>query len=282
MTWTTTTDPEAFLAAAGAFLRAAPAANSVTLTIVEAMRGRGAPPEPDASHVFGWWQPPGAAVGGALLHTPPYPINLTAMPPEAVPPLADALAVDGRTISGVSGDLAATEAFAAVWTERTGAPARVWRRMRLHRLDAIVEPDPPPPGEAVLVAAEHRDVAVAWFDAFATEIHEPRRDLGPVVDDRMTYGGLMLWMVDGAPVSLAGRTRLVAGAVRVAPVYTPPEYRGLGYAAGATVAATRGAIEEGATEVLLYTDLANPTSNRLYARLGYRPVEDRVVLLFDG
>ena len=28
-------------------------------------------------------------------------------------------------------------------------------------------------------------------------------------------------------------------------------------------------------------DLANPTSNALYQRLGYRPVEDRVVLSFQ-
>jgi len=73
----------------------------------------------------------------------------------------------------------------------------------------------------------------------------------------------------------------VAGAIRVAPVYTPPEHRGRGYAAGATAAATRAALDAGAEEVLLYTDLANPTSNRLYARLGYRPVEDSVAFVFD-
>ena len=33
-------------------------------------------------------------------------------------------------------------------------------------------------------------------------------------------------------------------------------------------------------EVVLYTDLANPTSNALYQGLGYRPVEDRAVLSF--
>jgi predicted GNAT family acetyltransferase len=70
--------------------------------------------------------------------------------------------------------------------------------------------------------------------------------------------------------------------VRVAPVYTPPEHRGRGYAAAATAVVSRAALDAGAREVLLYTDLANPTSNRLYARLGYRPVEDRVVLTFSG
>jgi hypothetical protein len=40
------------------------------------------------------------------------------------------------------------------------------------------------------------------------------------------------------------------------------------------------ALDDGATAVVLFTDLANPTSNSLYQRLGYRPVEDRVSVEF--
>ena len=69
--------------------------------------------------------------------------------------------------------------------------------------------------------------------------------------------------------------------VRVAPVYTPPEMRGRGYAGAATAAVSQAALDAGVREVVLYTDLANPTSNALYQRLGYRPVEDRVVLSFQ-
>jgi predicted GNAT family acetyltransferase len=277
MSWTTTTDPEAFLAAAGVFLHAHPAASSVTLTAVETMREH---PARDA--LLGWWQPPGAAVSGTFLHTPPYPVNVSAMPPEASAALADTLAAIERSLSGVNGRSAATEAFAAAWSARTGARARVSRRMRLHRLEALTEPDPPPPGTAAVAGPEHRDLLVAWYEAFAAEIDEPQRDVRPQVDDRISHGGLILWLVDGEPVSLAGTTRAVAGALRVAPVYTPPEHRGRGYAAGATAAVTRAALDAGAREVLLYTDLANPTSNRLYARLGYRPVEDAVMFVFDG
>jgi GNAT superfamily N-acetyltransferase len=280
MTWTITTDPEAFLAATEAFLRAAPAENTVTLTTVEALRGRD--PEPDAAHLLGWSQPPGGAVGGAFILTPPYPVNLSAMPPPAVVALAGALHDDGREITGVHGSLAEAEAFAGAWTERTGDRSRLWRRMRLHRLDALVAPDPGPPGEAVVAGAEHRDLAVAWFRAFAAEIEEPPRDVVPLVEAQIDYGGLMLWLVDGEPVSLAGRTRLVAGMLRVAPVYTPPEHRGRGYGAGATTAVTRVAIDAGAEEILLFTDLANPTSNRLYQRLGYSPVAEIVSLRFES
>jgi predicted GNAT family acetyltransferase len=47
-----------------------------------------------------------------------------------------------------------------------------------------------------------------------------------------------------------------------------------------TAAVSQAALDAGATHVVLYTDLANPTSNALYERLGYRPVQDRVVLSF--
>jgi predicted GNAT family acetyltransferase len=69
---------------------------------------------------------------------------------------------------------------------------------------------------------------------------------------------------------------------RIGPVYTPPGFRGRGYASVLTAEASRRAREAGAEEVLLYTDLANPTSNSIYQRIGYRAVEDRVVLTFSA
>jgi GNAT superfamily N-acetyltransferase len=285
MTWTTTGDPDAFLDAAGAFLRAAPAANSVTLTTVEALRARGAGAGAGGAErppLLAWWRVPGEAVTGTAMHTPPYPLHLSAMPPEATSALAGLLAARGHALPGANGQAAATGAFAAAWSARTGASARVFRRMRLHRLDALDPPDPPPPGSAVVAGPRHRGLLVAWFAAFAAEVEEPPRDHGATVDDRLSHAGLALWIVDGEAVSLAGTTRAVAGAARVAPVYTPPEHRGRGYAAGVTAAVTRAALASGVEEVLLYTDLANPTSNRLYARLGYRPVEDSVSFAFDG
>jgi RimJ/RimL family protein N-acetyltransferase len=281
VSWTTTADAEAYLAEAGAFLHADPAGNSVMLTVLEAMRERSPAGEPTA--VLGFWRAGDAAVGGAFMHTPPYPVHLAAMPPEAVPALVDVLAADPASVRAVSGDRAATDAFAAAWSERTGAPARVQRHMRLHRLGELADPDPWPAGRAVVGGPEHRDLLIAWYEAFAAEIDDPPHDVRPGVDDRIAYGGTTLWLAeDGAPVALAGRTRLVAGQVRIAPVYTPPERRGRGYAAAATAVATRGALDAGAREVLLYTDLANPTANRLYARLGFRPVEDRVMVAFDA
>jgi predicted GNAT family acetyltransferase len=82
-------------------------------------------------------------------------------------------------------------------------------------------------------------------------------------------------------VSLAGNSRPAAGVTRVGPVYTPPAHRRRGYAAAITVAVTRAVLDAGAAEVVLFTDLANPTSNALYGRLGYQRAGDRVMLEFS-
>jgi predicted GNAT family acetyltransferase len=132
-----------------------------------------------------------------------------------------------------------------------------------------------------VATAADRNLVLAWFAAFSREVHSLGGDRPDAVDDRLSYGGITLWETGGTPVSMAGVTRPVAGMVRVGPVYTPPELRGRGYAGAATAAASRAALDDGVTEVLLFTDLANPTSNALYQRLGYRPIEDRTVLTFN-
>ena len=119
-------------------------------------------------------------------------------------------------------------------------------------------------------------------DAFVRDVGDPPgQDHGAAVDERLGYGGLTVWEAGGARVSMAGVTRSVVGMVRVGSVYTPRALRGRGYAGAVTVAVSQVARDAGVREVVLFTDLANPTSNVLYQRLGYRPVEDRVTLSFD-
>jgi predicted GNAT family acetyltransferase len=98
------------------------------------------------------------------------------------------------------------------------------------------------------------------------------------VADRLSHSGLLLWEVAGEPVAMAGLTHTVAGVARIAGVYTPRAHRQQGYGGAVTTAASQTAMGRGASEVVLFTDLANATSNALYQRLGYRPVEDRVML----
>ena len=122
--------------------------------------------------------------------------------------------------------------------------------------------------------------SLAWCGGFDAEEGWLGRDVGAFTDTVLAEQGGWLWCdAAGTPVSLACRRRPSGGSARIGPVYTPPEQRGRGYGSAVTAAATRSILDEGAIPVL-FTDLANPTSNKIYQQLGYRPVEDRVVVTF--
>jgi GNAT superfamily N-acetyltransferase len=262
MPWLTTASPDEFLAAAGGFLRVRRAENTILLTAADQLAGRGG-----TAGRFGWWESPGGLVAGAFLHVLPYPVVVSDLPGEAVPGLLD-LSAD---VNGFNAERTLGEALAAA------LPMRVSMRTRLYRLAALTPPDPAPAGRARIAGPADRDQVMTWYSAFLAEIDAPSEDPASEVDERLGYGGLTLWETGGIPVSMAGRTRTAAGMVRIGPVYTPVELRGRGYGSAVTAAASRAA-QEVADEVLLFTDLANPTSNGIYQRLGYRPVQDRVVL----
>jgi hypothetical protein len=301
-----TGDARTFLTEAGSFLRARTAENTVLLSVAENMlaagaAGPGGPARPrgavapggaagpgGAAPLFGWWRAgdtgtgqarAGIPVTGAFLENSPYPLVLSGMPSEAAEALAADLARAGRALTGVNAEPPDAATFAAGWRQVTGAGSRSHRRMRLHRLADLTSPGTPP-GRPRRAGAGDRGLLLEWHKAFMREVHEmavPRPD---EIDHRLSYGGFTLWEVNGGAVSMAGVSRTVAGMVRVAPVYTPPELRGLGYAGAVTVAVSRAALDAGAREVVLFTDLDNPTSNALYRRIGYLPMSDRAVMSF--
>ena len=304
MSWQTTADVTEFLAAAGPWLRRERARNTVILSVTETMRvneaaaGRssraaaGPPPSAAAGQparqasrpLFGWWSDPAGAVAGAFMHTPPFPVVLTAVALEAAAELA-AVTMAARPVGGVNAHPEVAEAFGDAWRAgRPGGRVDVYRRQRLYRLAELVWPDPPPDGTARIARDGDAPLTAGWFAAFADEVDDMGKgeDQSAAAREKISHGAVMLWEDGGRPVSIACNTVQVSGMVRIGPVYTPPQARGRGYASAATAALSRRLLEAGAEEVVLFTDLANPVSNSIYQRIGYRPVEDRVVLAFSA
>ena len=281
MGWELTDEVETFAATTGTFLRSRPVEHTVLLTLVDTLRRRGRHTYGPDDPVFGWWRTAGGALDGVLLQTPPHPVLFSALPGEALPAAAEALA--GRPLPGVNLTAGAVDAFVGEWRRRTGVTTRVTRRTRLYRLDRLVAPRPMPLGLARYAGPADRDLLIGWTLAFHDEIGEPRpEDPGAHIDDRLSYAGVLLWEDGGRPGAMVVSSPPAAGMVRVQAVYTPPASRGRGYAGAATAAASQAALDSGARDVVLHTDLANPTSNGLYQRLGYRPVEDRVIVEFTA
>ena len=277
MGWNLTDDWETYLTATDAFLRADPVANTAALSAVEPLRTARADRFEEPS-LFGWWSGP-SGVDGAFLLMGAHPLLLSAMPERRAEILAETLT--RPTLPGVTGEAAAAHAFAAVWRRRTGEVASVAMRQRLYRLDGL-EPPPAVAGKPRMAETADLPLVLAWFTGFEHEAGSPGADASRLAEDRLTYGEVLLWEVDGEPVSVAARTRTVAGMSRIGPVYTPPAHRRKGYGAAVTAELTRTTLAAGASHLVLFTDLANPTSNAVYQRIGYRPVSDRLVLSFTG
>jgi GNAT superfamily N-acetyltransferase len=277
MTWTFTSEPAAYRAAAGSAVASRPVPNTLLLTVADGLERRGPHAFGKADPLCGWWTGPDGVVGAGLLWTPPYPLLLGATPPEAVRALGAALATEPLLagVGGFNARRADAEVLAAAW----GRPAVVAEENRLYRLAGLVPPDPAPAGRARTATPADLPLVAAWTGAFDRETGQPGAASEEALRDRISYGGTLLWEDGGRPVSLASFGRPTGGAARIGPVYTPPAERGQGYAAGVTHAASGAAYAAGASEVLLFTDLANPTSNGIYQRLGYAAVEDRVQLL---
>jgi GNAT superfamily N-acetyltransferase len=304
MAWQTTGDVTEFLAAAGPYLRRERVRNTVILSVTETMRvnaaasaGKSSPADghPESASadgvagqaarpLFGWWSDRAGAVAGGFMHTPPFPVVLTEVTREAAAELA-AVTMAARPLGGVNAYPEVAEAFADGWRDGSrGGRVDVYRRARLYRLAEPVWPDPAPAGTARMAGEADAKLTADWFAAFVDEVDDMGRgeDQSAAARAKISQAGVMVWEADGQPVSIACNTMPVTGMVRIGPVYTPPEARGHGYASAATAALSQRLLEAGAEEVVLFTDLANPVSNSIYQRIGYRPVEDRVVLAFSA
>jgi uncharacterized protein len=222
---------------------------------------------------------------GVTMRTPPHNLILSEIDDEAAIALVleDAREVFG-TIPGVVGPKAPVAEFAELWQEATGTEAQLEIAQRCFRAEHVTAPADVA-GAMRVYEGSDRELAVEWMDAFVAEaLHGPEPESSAEFVDRRTEdpdGGLVIWD-EGEAVSMAGFGGRTPNGIRIGPVYTPPELRGRGYASALTAALTQRLLDEGRQFCFLFTDLANPTSNSIYQRIGYRPVSDVDLWRFSG
>ena len=176
-----------------------------------------------------------------------------------------------RYVIGAAGQI---EGAVARWAYSAGREAKVAMRQRSYKLTAV---DPLPSTSGILRVATLGDLDlvaewIAEFEAEALAAVAPQSTKASA-ERRIAAGEIHLWC-DPEPRTMAASARPTRRAIAVNGVYTPPQWRRHGYATACVATLSEALLARGFEFCVLYTDLANPTSNGIYSRIGYRRVRD--------
>lgn len=213
----------------------------------------------------------------ALLMTPPHPLSLTDMPKEIMPKVADYVSSFEHAPTGAIGSNQTADAFQDAWCKRSGAKVVSLKRQGIFQLEEV-KLSPPTPGKMVVAGEEHFDLLLAWNRGFIKDcemnaehhLASERRAVELALKSKSRY----LWIVENEPVAMAGASGQTPNGIRANWVYTPDHLRGKGYATKLVSKLSQNLLEGGNRFCFLYTDLANPTSNSIYQKIGYKRVGD--------
>jgi predicted GNAT family acetyltransferase len=188
---------------------------------------------------------------------------------------------EGLPVPGVIGPRDVATGFADAWVAQAGGSWQVQMEQMIYRLDEVADL-PASPGKLIQATEAHLDLMVDWMIAFSEVVPEgalTREEARERAERHIAEQTLYLWH-DEQPVSKAWRARPAGQGITVTGVYTPPRFRRKGYATACVAALSRLLLAEGYRYCTLYTDLANPTSNSIYQKIGYRPVRASAMVEF--
>ena len=261
----------AFLRRAEAWLLRREAENTLLLGVADSLSGGAQGYE---SPLYFATIERGGEVQGCAFRTPPYKLGLTRMPVEAAPLVASDVAEVYESLPAVLGPPDIARRVGRAWAAIKGVRAADGARQRIHSLERVR----PPVREAAggLRLADESDLALvaSWIRSFVGDTGAyDMRDPEPRAEHLVASKCLALW-VDRVPVSMAAFRTRTRNTARVSLVYTPDEHRRRGYASALVAQVSRHLLDSGCRWCVLYTDLANPTANKIYRAIGYRPVQD--------
>jgi uncharacterized protein len=268
-------DPRRFLDEATPFLLRDEARHNLILGLSDTLASNPAL-YPELSF---WVVREGDKIVACALRTSPY--NLVLAQPRDDEALTVLVGAIDDALPGVVGAVPEVDDFAAQWD----AEARVVREQGVYALHSVAEV-PRAAGSPREATTDDVELILEWFVAFVREAlpdeEHDRSALARQIRQRLgsLSGGFTIW-TDGGPVSMSGYGGRTPNGIRIGPVYTPPDHRGRGYATSLVAEQSARLLREGRTFCFLYTDLANPTSNAIYERIGYVRVCDSRHIAFE-
>ncbi|MFS4459596.1 GNAT family N-acetyltransferase [Bdellovibrio sp. HCB2-146] len=180
-----------------------------------------------------------------------------------------------EVFSGVVGPRFESETFATIWSELTGKKFDLGMAQKIYKLESVIFPHRMNGTMKVATPAD-ADFVFGWMKAFAEESlpNDKRTDeqWKEFADRIIQRQGVHLWLVDDKPVAMALFSRPTQNGISVSGVYTPPANRKKGYASAVVASLSQKALDQGKKFCVLYTDIKNPTSNKIYQEIGYQEV----------
>ncbi|MFZ3588805.1 GNAT family N-acetyltransferase [Bacillus sp. DJP31] len=185
------------------------------------------------------------------------------------------------SIPGIVGERTLANDFATVWTKKTGKKLVVDVEQLIYQLDVVNE-ERIGSGVMRLAGVQDLDTISQWIYDFAKvtpDLLTPEVARQKAEDD-VNSQTIYLWTLNNSVVSMAKEARPTNNGVVVTLVFTPEEYRGMGYASSLVASLSKHLLEEGYKFCSLYTDLANPTSNHIYREIGYYQISESIMYSF--
>lgn len=191
--------------------------------------------------------------------------------------LIDYLDVHHIDYPGVIGPVFYADAFKAAFEAKTNKPMHTAMKQRIFVIKNVIH-DSTLDASIRVVRAEDNQLIKQWMKGFLDDIQEAYTPQS--IDERIKRlienQGLYVLVHDDQLVSMAAGIRPMGEGISIGYVYTPPQLRNKGFAT-ACVQKLSAHYLKAYDYCTLYTDLANPTSNSIYQKIGYRAVGDSVV-----
>jgi hypothetical protein len=214
----------------------------------------------------------------ALMTTPPNLVLLYAPDRNSgshLATVAEALIAAGVVVRGCMAPSETARSFAEFWAARTGRPATLKTAQRIYELHQVQSPTAVS-GRLRVATADDLDLAADWRHQFYLEAlgEDDAAGARSASERQIAADQLYFWEDAGRAVCQAVVSRQMRRGSSIGAVYTPPEFRRRGYAGACVAALSQKQLDAGRQFCCLYTDLANPTSNSIYQKIGYVPVID--------
>ena len=220
----------------------------------------------------------------AALQTPKMNLVLTYAEPNQLESIAHYLFENKVSFPGVVGPAKECSEFCEIWSALNGLKIQLGMNQKIYKIESVRMPFVN--GEFRLAEKRESEIVAKWLFDFSAESLPPpeQRTLADrktqaekAIEKELAY----LWLVAGEPVAMTHIGRPTKNGISVSAVYTPPNFRKNGYASALVAAVSQQMLDSGKRFCVLYTDTANPTSNKIYQNIGYLEVSDSKHCLFS-